>query len=96
MPINLVIVKQFKKEIQMAKFQFPDPDDRSINNPSTIADSDRVLNLYNQENGEDRERVTDSVKTWFTEQALANGWSDADFHGSGCVLSVDLAKVKKD
>ncbi|PXW40587.1 hypothetical protein DFO54_1163 [Erwinia sp. AG740] len=76
----------------MPKFQFPDPDDRTINNPSTIADSERVLNLYNQENNEERERVTDSVKDWFTQEALNKGWSSADFHGSGCVLSVNLTK----
>ncbi|MBD0845700.1 hypothetical protein IMY97_08045 [Pectobacterium versatile] len=80
----------------MPKFQFPDPDDRSINNPSTIADSERVLNLYNQENDDDRERVTETVKTWFVEQALDHGWSDAEFHGNGCVLSVELSKESKD
>ncbi|ENL4127232.1 MULTISPECIES: hypothetical protein [Enterobacter] len=77
----------------MPKFQFPDPDDRSINNPSTIVDSERVLNLYNQENNDDRERVTDNVKNWFKDEAKKIGWNDADFHGNGCVLSVNIQKT---
>ena len=77
----------------MPKFQFPDPDDRSINNPSTIVDSERVLNLYNQENNDDRERVTDNVKNWFKDEAKKIGWNDADFNGNGCVLSVNIQKT---
>jgi len=80
----------------MPKFKFPHPDDRTINNPSTIADSERVLDLYNQEHGEERERVTDNVKEWFVDAARELGWTDADFHGNSCVLSVDIVKVKKD
>jgi hypothetical protein len=76
----------------MANFQFPDPDDRSINNPSIIADSERVLNLYNQEHEDDRERVTNVVREWFIKEARDKGWSNADFHGNGCALSVNLTK----
>lgn len=76
----------------MAKFKFPDPNDRTINDPTTIADSERVLNLYNQENNQERERVTDNVKEWFTQEALAQGWNSADFHGNGCVLGVEITK----
>lgn len=64
--------------------------------PVSIADSERVLDLYNQEHGEERERVTDNVKEWFVDAARELGWTDADFHGDSCVLSVDIVKVKKD
>lgn len=79
----------------MAKFKFPNHLDRSLNDPSIIADSKRVLNLYNQENADDREKVTDSIKEWFVAQALEKGWSSAEFHGNGCVLVIDIAPVVK-
>lgn len=76
-------------------FLFPDPNDRSVNSPSIISESDQVLNLFNQENDEDRVKVNDTVKEWFKKEAKVNGWSDAAFHGNGCVLTANVVIEKK-
>lgn len=76
-------------------FIFPDPKDRSINEPSIVASQAQVLGNYNQANPSDaREKVTDTVKDWFRSTAEASGWKTADFHGSQCVLTVEL-ELKK-
>lgn len=75
----------------MPKFRMPDPKDRSCNEPSIIASSVKVLGLYNQENPEDKkERVVDSVKEWYKDQALDDGWHDASFTGNQCHLTANI------
>lgn len=77
-------------------FEFPDPSDRSPNSPSVIAKADKVLGLYNRANPTDkREKVTEPVRDWFTDQADTEGWNDAVFHGSDCVLTADIEHKKK-
>lgn len=70
----------------------PDPDDRSVNNPSVIVDPVDVLGYYNQQVGEDRERVTDSVKEWYKQEAIKQGWDSAEFHGNQCVLTASVSR----
>lgn len=73
-------------------FIFPDPKDRSPNEPTIAVQQSHVLGNYNQANPEDkREKVTEPVKDWFKGQAEDAGWSSADFHGSVCVLTADVA-----
>jgi len=76
-------------------FVFPDFKDCSINSPSVIVSQTQVLGLYNQDKkGDDRrERVVESVQTWFKTEAIKEGWSKAEFHGNQCALSVDLKKI---
>ncbi|WP_458370491.1 hypothetical protein [Pseudomonas fluorescens] len=71
---------------------FPDPDDRSVNNPSLIVDATDVLGYYNQQTGNDKERVVDSVKDWYKTEAGTQGWSSADFHGNQCVLTATVTR----
>ncbi|WP_302556585.1 hypothetical protein AB9L13_02085 [Desulfovibrio piger] len=72
-------------------FVLPDVNDRSINNPTTIMSNKQVLGLYNQENPDDKkERVVDSVKEWFEEYALSEGWSSVDFSGSQAILTANV------
>ncbi|NPE70850.1 hypothetical protein HLB27_09455 [Dickeya dadantii] len=65
-----------------------------MNSPSMIAESEQVLNLYNQAHGDDRVKVNDTVKEWFVSEANKNGWSEATFHGNGCVLIANV-EIKK-
>lgn len=70
-------------------FVFPDPDDRSKNNPAIIVSSEQVLGLYNQEHKdeEDMQKVTDKVQDWFVKEAKNNqGWDEARFAGNQCIL----------
>ena len=90
--------RNFKKggNMKMSRpFVFPDPDDRSKNNPAVIVTSEQVIGLYNQynENGEEVQRVSGTVKDWFTKEAQENqGWDDAKFVGSQCILENKFEK----
>jgi hypothetical protein len=76
--------------------EFPDPKDRSPNSPTVIANSDKVLGLYNRANPKDkRERVTEPVRNWFLDQATNEGWNDAAFHGSDCLLTAEVTHQAK-
>ncbi|TPQ39349.1 hypothetical protein C2U71_23120 [Burkholderia ubonensis] len=75
--------------------EFPDPNDRSINDPSIIVNAADVLGYYNQEKGDDKERVVDSVKQWYKEEANKQGWDSAEFHGNQCVLTAEIERKKK-
>lgn len=69
------------------RFVFPDPDDRSKNDPNIIVDSQRVLDIYNQDNkGSNMQRVTQKVQKWFCDTAKENGWDGANFAGNQCLL----------
>ena len=69
----------------------PDPKDRSVNAPSIIASSEQVLGYYNSKNKSDKkERIVDSVKNWYKEEAIRQGWENANFHGSECLLEVTV------
>lgn len=75
--------------------EFPDPRDRSPNSPTVIAKGNKVLSLYNRANpGDKRERVTEPVREWFLKESEKEGWNDAKFHGSDCLLEADIKHVK--
>lgn len=70
-------------------YAFPDPDDRSKNNPAIIVSSEQVIGLYNQFNkdGDDIQRVMPKVQDWFVKEAKENqGWDEAKFVGNQCIL----------
>lgn len=72
-------------------FLLPDPKDRSVNAPSVVVSQAQVLGYYNQENkGDKRERVVESVKDWYTRKVRESGWEEANFHGSQCVLVANI------
>lgn len=72
-------------------FVAPDPKDRSVNEPTRIMSAAQILGLYNQENpGEKKERVVDSVKEWYKNAMEVEGWSNVMFHGSQCVLHANV------
>lgn len=72
----------------MAKYVFPDPNDRSKNDPCTIMDNKKVLGLYNQGHPEeeDMQRVMDKVQDWITAEATKVGWDQVKFAGGQCIL----------
>lgn len=76
-------------------FIVPDPNDRSVNSPSIIVKSTQILGYYNSLNKDDKkERVVDSLKTWYKQKAKETGWKKATFHGSDCLLEVKVALKK--
>lgn len=68
-------------------YEFPDPDDRSANDPSIAVQPKQVLGLYNQTHNEGRQKVNDTVKSWFISEAKDLGWPDATFAGNSCILN---------
>lgn len=69
-------------------YAFPDPNDRSKNDPSFIVSSQQVIGIYNQYNDEDDEmqRVTKKVQDWFLGYSKEQGWDEASFSGNQCIL----------
>lgn len=69
-------------------YVFPDPDDRSKNDPSIIVSSKKVLGIYNQEHDdeENMQKVTQKVQDWFKDKAETKGWDDVRFSGGQCIL----------
>lgn len=75
------------------KYVFPDPDDRSKNDPSIIVSSKKVLGIYNQEHEEDdMQKVTQKVQDWFKDEAIRIGWDDVRFSGGQCILENEFKK----
>lgn len=77
-------------------FEFPDPDDRSANEPAIIVKVPQILGLYNQAHPEEpMSRVVQSVQDWFVQEARKENWSNAEFAGSECILRNDDIKKHK-
>lgn len=76
------------------KYVFPDPNDRSKNDPCTIVDSKKVLGLYNQEHrdDEDMQKVTQKVQDWCKDKAEQAGWDEVSFSGGQCILKNNFTK----
>lgn len=76
-------------------FIIPDPNDRSVNSPSIIVKSPQIVGYYNSLNkGDTKERVVESVKAWYIKKAKEAGWEKATFHGSDCLLEVNVTLKK--
>lgn len=74
-------------------FVFPDPNDRSANDPSFIVSPTQVLGIYKQYTGEEMKRITSKVQDWFCEKAIQEyAWDEARFSGNQCILEVNLQK----
>lgn len=61
-------------------YEFPDPNDRSVNNPHVIVERDAILGLYNQANStKPASNVSETVRNWFEQEAKIRGWSNVMF-----------------
>ena len=71
--------------------EFPDPRDRSINEPTVILNNTKVLALFNQENTEDKAKyVSENVRRWVQQGAKDRGWQEVEWHGNQAVLKANL------
>lgn len=72
---------------------FPDPGDRSANEPTTACSAERMVKLYNQAKGGDAKNVSKTVREWFEAEAKSRGWVGIHFMNecqtkvsAGCLL----------
>lgn len=83
-------------------FEFPDPRERSPNDPSESCAPEKVLGLYNQAEGNPRRvKICDRVRDWFDHEARQNGWMDTYWpkdggtdYSAGCILSTVLIQIR--
>jgi len=82
------------------KFKFPTPATCKLRDGAVFCTAERIVALYNQEKEETRQRITDSIKSWFSSEAREHGWAGGYFlpevqsgHGAGCVLFVPPQQV---
>lgn len=75
------------------KFVFPTPSNVKVNDNLFWCPTDRVIALYNKAHGEQRQKLTNTVKDWFHQKAKHLGWAGSQFLPdiqtglmSGCVL----------
>lgn len=83
-------------------FVFPDPGERSPNDPNESCAPEKVLGLYNQAEGNPRRvKICDRVRNWFDQEARKHGWMDTYWpkdggtdYSAGCILSTVLIQVR--
>ena len=75
------------------KWKFPTPADVKPQERAVLCTADRVIKLYNQNNGGKAKRIAKSVRSWFAGEAKKRGWAGVRFlkevqsaHGAGCIL----------
>ena len=73
-------------------FDFPDPNDRSVNNPHQLVERDVVLALYNQANpANPYTLLSEGIRTWFEAAAKARGWTSVQFIDQAAVLTATVS-----
>ena len=75
-------------------FEFPDPNDRSVNEPHEKLERREILGLSNQANpGADAKNVSDTVKTWLTDEGKRRGFNSVQFVESTAILGANVKVV---
>lgn len=77
------------------RLKFPTPALCKLKDRAVLCTAERILALYNQETGEDAQKIAKKVKRWFSAEAIKQGWAGGHFlpeaqtgHGAGCVLFI--------
>lgn len=71
-------------------YEFPDPKDRSVNNPQVLVESSAMLGLYNQANPVQYGYVAQAVRSWFETEVRKAGWTFVSFVEPSAVLGVEV------
>jgi hypothetical protein len=75
------------------RYEWPDPKDRSPNNPHTLLEREAVIDLYRQGSGdESAKNLTDAIKNWFESEAKVRGWDDVTWADQSAVMKKVWAK----
>ena len=75
-------------------FEFPDPNDRSVNEPHVKLERREILGLYNQANPDaDAKNVSDTVKSWLVDEGKRQGFSSIQFVESTAILGANVKVI---
>jgi len=75
-------------------YDFPDPKDRSVNNPHQLVERDVVLALHNQANPSTTyTNVAESVRDWFESHAKSKGWTSVQFVDQTAIMTATVQLV---
>lgn len=75
-------------------FEFPDPNDRSVNEPHEKLERREILGLYNQANPEvEAKNVSESVKQWLIAEGKTRGFSTVQFIENTAILGANVKVV---
>ena len=68
---------------------FPDPNERSKNEPRVLVGPAQILGLYNQyiNPTPKKQDVTSDILNWFKVEALNRGWDICECYGHQCILT---------
>ncbi|NIZ19674.1 hypothetical protein [Entomospira culicis] len=61
------------------RWQWPDPNNRSPNEPQIVMNREKILGLYVKKTGIEATNVTSTVKDAITEEAKSRGWDNVAF-----------------
>ncbi|WMC10661.1 hypothetical protein PU634_16575 [Oceanimonas pelagia] len=78
---------------------FPVPGKMKTSDDVFFCAVERVLTLFNKYHRKNQKKVTNTVKSWFEQEALRVGWGEAIFlpdtqtgRSAGCMLRVPMKK----
>lgn len=72
-------------------YEFPDPRDRSVNNPHCLIEREVALGLYNQANSQNAySNFAEGVRRWLEAEALNRGWTSVQFVDQAVVLTATV------
>lgn len=77
-------------------YNFPDPRDVTVGNPTFLASKELVVALYNQENSDSPvTNYCQRARDWFIEEAHSVGWTNAleAGNGLGILLHLNIAPL---
>ena len=73
------------------RFNFPDPRNVTVGNPTFLASKELVVDLYNQENPSFKVvNYCQRARDWFVQYALNIGWTHAVEVGNGLGVLLHL------
>lgn len=82
------------KKTQGRPFEFPDPNDRSVNEPHIMLERREMIGLHNQANpGAEAKNVSDTVKTWLEREAKSRGFNTVAFVGNTAILGANVKVI---
>lgn len=72
-------------------YNFPDPRNVTVGNPTFLASKELVVAIYNQSNSTNQvSNYCQRAKEWFISEAMVYGWSNALETGNGLGILLHL------